>query len=507
MTDFDDLSAEDFGELSTEEKEEFLLNKITEENIKNAIEEGVVKKRGEEENSERESDSHKMIYDNEEFSPKYVITKTYEFVYGEELSPNDFTTIYADKILEEKGFTIEKDENEGEADNVNNEGLEGGNNMSKQNLEDEVADEYKELVEKGRVEFITFHPSYSYEEFIEGITVNSESQGTSDLDYMIKDGIFKRICARALACALDDALDKDECWQEYGNPDKSGNEALDAKKGDKNWNTIYDKYEECLEEYTESYIEEYEDLDREKRREKIEEDLEDEDDDKLKAVHDIYWNKICDNKSKRFLLIIDEINRGDISKIFGELITLIEDDKRLAADEEKIARLTYSSQEFAVPPNVYLLGTMNTADRSIALLDVALRRRFSFKEMYPDEKAFNKLRRKFKVEKGDDSLLSKSIDKLEQINKEIKNNPRLGRDKMIGQSYFYQIDGKEDEEGIERVWFHEIFPLLEEYCWGDEDQLKDIVGFDSETPNIFDQDNFRLYRSEERLRKWLEVEE
>jgi len=450
-----------FEEMGIGEKKDFISNKLDRENIKNAIESGAVKKHGDEENPRRESDTHFMIYKNEKYSPKYVITKTYEFVYGEKLETS-FTPDYADKILQDKGFEIEVDENNREADNGKKEDVKGEINMSDQNFKNQKADEYKTLVDEGRVEFITFHPSYSYEEFIEGITVNSESDGESDLNYMIKDGVFKRVCARALACALG----KDE-WEKYGNIDKvddEKNKVLDAENGKYIWNNIHNEYKEN---------------------------------------GDVDWNEICEDKSKRFLLIIDEINRGDISKIFGELITLIENDKRLGASEEKVARLTYSSQEFAVPPNVYILGTMNTADRSIAMLDVALRRRFSFEGMYPNEGEYEKLRAEFDIEDpNEDSPLAKSIKKLKKINQNILSKEKLGRDKMIGQSYFYQVNDNDDFDEVKRVWFHEVFPLLEEYCWDDMSTLRNIV--ETNETNIYNSEEKRLSRSREQLEKWLE---
>jgi len=321
--------------------------------------------------------------------------------------------------------------------------------------------DYQRLVDSGGVEFITFHPSYSYEEFIEGITVNNEEE--SDSDYMIKDGSFKSLCARALACALEE----DE-WEKYGNIDKvdeDKNKVFDAVNGEYNWNNIYNKYKESDE---------------------------------------VNWKEICEDKSKRFLLIIDEINRGDISKIFGELITLIENDKRLGASEEKLAKLTYSSQEFAVPPNVYILGTMNTADRSIAMLDVALRRRFSFEGMYPNEEEYDKLRDEFEIEDpNEENPLARSINRLKTINQNILSEERLGRDKMVGQSYLYQVEDKNDWDGIKTVWFHEIFPLLEEYCWDDISTLKNIVEINN--VDIYNEEKRRLSRKDEQLRRWLEL--
>jgi len=486
-----------------------ISSNISGEDIKDAIQSGEIKERGREEDGKRKAITRVMIYKDKQYSPKYVITKAYEVTNNEEIDSESFRTRDAKEFLKDEGFEVSKLDEKLE-ENLE---LEGEDIMADQEdkmSREEVNKEYKELVEKGRVEFITFHPSYSYEEFIEGITINSESEDESDLDYMIKDGIFKRLCARALAYAMD--LDKDE-REKYGNVDKfedDKNKVLDATKEDDayNWKSIYDKYRSKLKEYTESYLDEYEGkgLKREEKKEKIEEDLDDEENEKLEAVHKIYWNELSEDPNKRFLLIIDEINRGDISKIFGELITLIEKDKRLGAEEEKIARLTYSSQEFVVPPNVYILGTMNTADRSIAMLDVALRRRFSFEEMYPDKDSYEKLRRKREIhDENEDSVLAKSIKKLKEINENIREEDKLGRDKMIGSSYFYQVKDKEDWDDVKRAWFHEIFPLLEEYCWDDRSLLKDVT--DVSDFDIYDSTKRKLNRDEVSLKSWLNIED
>ncbi|RME33386.1 MAG: AAA family ATPase, partial [Deltaproteobacteria bacterium] len=153
----------------------------------------------------------------------------------------------------------------------------------------EVRKRFEQLRKLGRIHFVTFHQSFSYEDFVEGIRPDLK---TNDglLRYKLEDGVFKTLCKEAK-------------------------------------------------------------------------------------------EKPNDN----FVLIIDEINRANISKVFGELITLIEEDKRLGADEEITVQLPYSrADDFGVPPNLYIIGTMNTADRSIAMLDTALRRRFSFREIMPD---------------------------------------------------------------------------------------------------------------------------
>jgi 5-methylcytosine-specific restriction protein B len=197
-----------------------------------------------------------------------------------------------------------------------------------------------------------------------------------------------------------------------------------------------------------------------------------------KEVYEDYNNKRDDigfEKAPKYVLIIDEINRGDMAKIFGELITLLEADKRINADNQLIVTLPASGDKFGVPPNLYIIATMNTADRSIALIDVALRRRFGFIEMNPDFKVLQDEhidKNKDEFEENVYELLAKSKDAIQKINRVICGEATIGRDKQIGHSFLFKVYTKND---LLLVWRYEIFPLLEEYCYGDYKKINKIL--------------------------------
>lgn len=169
----------------------------------------------------------------------------------------------------------------------------------------------------------------------------------------------------------------------------------------------------------------------------------------------------------KFVIIIDEINRGNISSIFGELITLLENDKRLGKEESLDVVLPYSKKEFGVPPNIYVLGTMNTADRSVEALDSALRRRFSFKEMPPKS---DLIRSEGKASEGIVDGLDLSL-LLDTINKRVEK--LLDKDHMIGHSYFLTVTGIED---LKMAFHNKIIPLLQEYFYGDVGKIGLVLG-------------------------------
>jgi len=185
--------------------------------------------------------------------------------------------------------------------------------------------------------------------------------------------------------------------------------------------------------------------------------------DLLRRQNDIALPLMDREQTPKFVLIIDEINRGNVSRIFGELITLIELSRREGAEEALAATLPYSKQRFGVPPNLYVIGTMNTADRSLTGLDIALRRRFRFEEVLPEPDLLQGI-----VVEGLDIRILLTV-----LNQRIE--VMLDRDHCLGHSYFLPLRTDSSLERLATIFEQEIIPLLREYFFEDSERIRWVL--------------------------------
>ncbi|WP_368251081.1 AAA family ATPase [Intestinibacter bartlettii] len=396
----------------------------------------------------------------------------------------------------------------------------------------EVIDRYNKYKEDGLIEFTTFHQSYGYEEFIEGIkpVIHSDEEDETDIQYEVVPGLFKKFCdiagkpiLRKEKCDIGinesptiwkislegsgENSTRTECmknehirigYYEYGREitnlfkgaagrhilnyfindmsigdivmscyDCNTIDAIGVVTGEYEWHDEYPEYKRLRKvNWIVNGIEE--------NIIKINNGI------KLSSptlyklkinlydVMDIikkYSNDVIElEEKKNHVFIIDEINRGNISKIFGELITLIEPTKRIGQTEGQKVRLPYSQKLFGVPNNVYLIGTMNTADRSIATIDTALRRRFNFKEMLPDEEVL-------------DGIYVEDVSIKDIF---IKMNKRItvlfDREHTLGHAYFLPLKDAPTIETLANIFENSIIPLLQEYFYEDYEKIRMVLG-------------------------------
>jgi 5-methylcytosine-specific restriction protein B len=257
---------------------------------------------------------------------------------------------------------------------------------------------------KGRVEFTTFHQNYAYEDFVEGLKAKLKD---TTVHYAIEPGILKRMAYRALYAWLT------------GEP---ADPARVTKEGDTQFDTV------------KNYL----------------------------SGEDIHSN--APESIPNYVLIIDEINRGNVARIFGELITLVEDSKRACRDitpgaQPVFATLPYTQERFILPPNLHIIGTMNTADRSLIGLDAALRRRFDFIELSPDPELLS-----------DDVGGVDLSNFLSQLNARIESEDT--RDHCIGHAYFMAAESIED---IAEVMRRKVIPQLQEYFHDQPKKLSKLL--------------------------------
>ena len=434
-----------------------------------------------------------------------------------------YTVIYAVAIIEDK-----------ELDTVRSEPY------------SEVIKRYNRYKENHQIAFTTFHQSYGYEEFIEGIkpdVLDDDSDGSSsEIRYKVSSGIFKSFCERARQATAASAVQvkdfgmnslpniwkvslegtgdnptRTEClknghirigWDEYKekitdqtdffeyggkNPlnafinrmqigdvvlscySASTIDAIGVITGDYEWHNEYKQYkrlrkvnwivkniqENILESnggvsMTLATVYRMSNITLADVYRMIEKHS-------PKAIQPSGTSPASPNEN-RYVFIIDEINRGNISKIFGELITLIEPSKREGQPEGILALLPYSQKPFGVPKNVYLIGTMNTADRSVTALDTALRRRFSFREMLPDPKLLSSI-----------SVEGMSIrEMLSTMNQRIA--VLYDREHTIGHAYFIPLKDDPSMETLGRIFEDKVFPLLQEYFFDDYGKIRLVLG-------------------------------
>jgi len=411
-----------------------------------------------------------------------------------------------------------------------------------------LVQKYNEYKEKGRVAFTTFHQSYGYEEFIEGIrpVMNEDDSESQNIHYEIKPGVFKAFCEKAAVpvfsdqqadlglndapkiwkVSLEGTGDNDtrtECltnnhirigYDEYGpnidgleNYPSGGKNVLNAFStrmrigdivlscysattidavgvvtGDCEWDDSYDAYKRVrkVKWLAKGFNEDIWDINGETVMNQVTVyQLKNIVLDDVMEIVEKYAPDTFKSKATypNHVFIIDEISRGNISKIFGELITLIEPAKRKGEPEGMEVTLPYSPKSFSVPSNVYIIGTMNTADRSIALMDTALRRRFAFEEMQPDLDVLDGIM----VDKYSVKDMLKIInDRIEVL---------YDREHTIGHAYFMPLVEDNSIEKLAEIFENKIIPLLQEYFYEDYEKIQLVLG-----DNQKEDDNYKFIK-------------
>lgn len=440
----------------------------------------------------------------------------------------------------------------------------------------EIVQHFHELKEEGKIDFITFHQAFSYEDFIEGIkpVMHDSDEEKSEVKYEIRPGVFKRICDKARGIGDFEIKNEENIDFEHasfykmslGGKNKphihdwciNNNKLSLGWGGDadlshlKQYNNNWNQFKEAFQKQYPKVVEESRyhiqasfiflkmkkgdvvlvskgnkiidaigvisdndyiynpnqefDYCHYRNVEWLATDLnaspelfvsknisqqsiyEFYDADVKREYFNLKFNKNEEpEEPENYVLVIDEINRGNIAAIFGELITLLEPDKRMGAENELTATLPYSGKDekpFGVPPNLYIIGTMNTADRSVEALDAALRRRFSFEEMPPryDLDGLN-----YKFEDFNAANILKTINRrIEKI---------LDKDHLIGHSYFIKQEEEDAKTVLEKALFEKIIPLLQEYFYGDIGKINLILGngfieVEKDADNIFPKSNY-----------------
>lgn len=335
---------------------------------------------------------------------------------------------------------------------------------------------YHQYRAEGLIAFTTFHQSYSYEEFIEGIRpVLAQPGKTGDVQYRIENGVFLQFC-QPLQNHVNDfhtawellCLDAQAQGGKYSFFRRTGSEIsavlVDSTRFRVNWEGGKGNHNDLRKAAIQKQFAARDYAAREQLSggNRWMFDAQQAVIDTLTANYDLADRR--EDTLKNRVFIIDEINRGNISKIFGELITLIEPSRRIGQRESTTVRLPYSKREFGVPDNLYLIGTMNTADRSIAVIDTALRRRFQFREMQPDPQVLAGIR----VE--DLSIRDMFVRMNEKI------SALYDREHTVGHAYFMPLLQSPTIETLAEIFENSIIPLLQEYFYDDYEKIRLVLG-------------------------------
>ncbi|MBR4453183.1 MAG: AAA family ATPase [Bacteroidales bacterium] len=341
---------------------------------------------------------------------------------------------------------------------------------------DDVMKRYEELQKEGRIGFCTFHQSMDYEDFVEGIKPIKPDEG--EMYYKVEDGMFKIMSkvatnpqqvkqAKTINSAFDDLIQDIIDGNVKNLPMKNGSTSSDLSVSSQltiKWKTGNGNIDvNCVsKDRILKLCEVYDSTEKIKAIANINESIRN----IIGGCNSSYYWAVANyilkkigkenigiEKTQNYVLIIDEINRGNVSKIFGELITLLETDKRLGGDHPIKVTLPYSKELFGVPSNLYIIGTMNTTDRSVGNIDYAVRRRFAFVTLKAD--------RQILVSKyGEDSKQVQLFDSVFTFLNDDKKHPDMDIDDlMVGHSYFMA-----DTDNVLRLKLeYEIIPLIREY--------------------------------------------
>ncbi len=461
------------------------LNELTKDDIEHAIEKYKEIEKNGKLNSKRKSKDYYLLFENKYFPPKYIVAIACDIRNEIEVSYKyqyKFIAPEAIKILKKLGFIIKKEDNE--MNDMIAQAIEDFVNSLKENNDDEAdfgikmetpkrkdifyvfRDKNRNIIVKplsGSAQFSQSIPAikryiqhrepthpvyiqpigeYIIEKFIKEIPIQSKKislSSSSSLNNKIKNiilygspGVGKTHNTKKLISLIESRKSEKEIFKTIINNEKNNGIDIDDIKERVKFITYHQSF--GYEDFIEGF------------RPNENGDI---------KLQDGIFKTICDDadndREHSYYLVIDEINRGNISKIFGELITLIEEDKRDTLE----VTLPYSKKPFKIPSNLYIIGTMNSTDKSIALIDIALRRRFTFLKMEPNIDLV-------------DNIKAKHI--MKQLNEKITET--LGADYVLGHSYFMKVENNGD---LDFVLEYKIKPLLEEYFYGDEQGLKSVM--------------------------------